>query len=94
MSGDPLTLIPLWQLILAGGVQIVTLVFWLATLSNRVKTLEKEQDKASPLIERVMKLEGLANRLERLEDKLDNVIENQLLRPIYNPKRSTHGPAE
>lgn len=87
-----MSLVPLWQLIVAGGIQVVTIVFWLATLSNRVKNIEKRQDEHEPIFERVVKLETLVTRLETLEKKLDTIIENQLIRLLHPNRRGPNTP--
>lgn len=81
MSGDQMTLIPLWQLILAGAVQVITFIWLLATLANRVTNVERIQAARETLLERVVKLESLADRLERMEDKLDKFMQEHRRTP-------------
>lgn len=79
MPVDQMTYIPLWQLILAGAVQVGTFIWLMATLSNRVTVLEKTSVSREQILERVVKVETIAETMgetvDRLEEKLDRLLE-------------------
>lgn len=69
--------------------QAVGLIVWGATINERVRNIEDELRSRAPIVERYLQTESdlrilradTTNRLNRIEDKLDRVVERVGARP-------------
>lgn len=71
MPGNQMSYIPLWQLVLSGGLPVVLGIMWVGRLQQRLTEIERVQDGRTVLLERLARGEqsliDMLRRIDRLE---------------------------